>query len=33
MAGKPIRLGKVAFELNVGLENLVDFLNSKEYTD
>ena len=29
MAGRPIRLGKAAGELNVGLENLVEFLNSK----
>jgi len=29
MAGRPIRLGKAAGELNVGLENLVEFLGSK----
>jgi len=29
MAGKPIRLGKAASELNVGLPTLVDFLSSK----
>ena len=29
MAGKPIRLGKAASELNVGLPSLVDFLESK----
>jgi translation initiation factor IF-2 len=29
MAGKPIRLGKVAGELNVGLPTLVEFLESK----
>ncbi len=30
MAGRPIRLGKAAGELNVGLENLVEFLGSKD---
>ena len=30
MAGRPIRLGKAAGELNVGLENLVEFLNSQD---
>jgi translation initiation factor IF-2 len=29
MAGKPIRLGKAAGELNVGVSTLVDFLDSK----
>lgn len=29
MAGKPIRLGKAAGELNVGISTLVDFLDSK----
>jgi len=29
MAGKPIRLGKAAGELNVGISTLVDFLGSK----
>ena len=29
MAGKPIRLGKAASELNVGLPTLVDFLDKK----
>ncbi len=29
MAGRPIRLGKAAGELNVGLENLVEFLGTK----
>jgi translation initiation factor IF-2 len=29
MAGKPIRLGKAAGELNVGMSTLVDFLESK----
>jgi len=29
MAGKPIRLGKAAGELNVGLPTLVEFLASK----
>ena len=29
MAGKPIRLGKAASELNVGLPSLVEFLESK----
>src|SRR5690606_25981402 len=29
MAGKPIRLGKAAGELNVGLSTLVEFLDSK----
>jgi len=29
MAGKPIRLGKAASELNVGLPTLVEFLGSK----
>ena len=29
MAGKPIRLGKAASELNVGLPSLVEFLDSK----
>ncbi len=29
MAGKPIRLGKAAGELNVGIPTLVDFLDSK----
>jgi translation initiation factor IF-2 len=29
MAGKPIRLGKAAGELNVGISTLVDFLESK----
>jgi translation initiation factor IF-2 len=29
MSGRPIRLGKAAGELNVGLENLVEFLGSK----
>ena len=29
MGGRPIRLGKAAGELNVGLENLVEFLSSK----
>ncbi len=29
MAGKPIRLGKAAGELNVGITTLVDFLDSK----
>ena len=29
MAGKPIRLGKAAGELNVGIATLVDFLDSK----
>jgi translation initiation factor IF-2 len=29
MAGKPIRLGKVAGELNVGISTLVEFLESK----
>ena len=30
MAGRPIRLGKAAGELNVGLENLVEFLGSQD---
>ena len=30
MAGRPIRLGKAAGELNVGLENLVEFLSSQD---
>ena len=29
MAGKPIRLGKAASELNVGVSTLVEFLESK----
>ncbi|MFY7943925.1 MAG: translation initiation factor IF-2 N-terminal domain-containing protein, partial [Crocinitomicaceae bacterium] len=29
MAGKPIRLGKAAGELNVGIQTLIDFLHSK----
>ncbi|MEY3426078.1 MAG: hypothetical protein RL679_1436, partial [Bacteroidota bacterium] len=29
MAGKPIRLGKAAGELNVGVSTLVEFLESK----
>jgi len=29
MAGKPIRLGKAAGELNVGIQTLIDFLQSK----
>jgi len=29
MAGKPIRLGKAAGELNVGISTLIDFLDSK----
>ena len=29
MAGKPIRLGKAAGELNVGISTLIDFLHSK----
>ena len=29
MAGKPIRLGKAAGELNVGISTLVEFLESK----
>ncbi len=29
MAGKPIRLGKAAGELNVGLPTLVEFLSKK----
>ena len=29
MAGKPIRLGKAAGELNVGIATLVEFLESK----
>jgi translation initiation factor IF-2 len=29
MAGKPIRLGKAAGELNVGIQTLIDFLRSK----
>jgi translation initiation factor IF-2 len=29
MAGKPIRLGKAAGELNVGMSTLVEFLGSK----
>jgi len=32
MAGKPIRLGKAASELNVGLPTLVEFLSSKGIT-
>jgi translation initiation factor IF-2 len=32
MAGKPIRLGKAAGELNVGMSTLVDFLESKGIT-
>lgn len=32
MAGKPIRLGKAASELNVGLPTLVEFLGSKGIT-
>jgi translation initiation factor IF-2 len=32
MAGKPIRLGKAAGELNVGLPTLVEFLGSKGIT-
>lgn len=31
MAGKPIRLGKAASELNVGLPTLVEFLGLKEF--
>jgi translation initiation factor IF-2 len=29
MAGKPIRLGKAASELNIGVSTLVEFLESK----
>jgi translation initiation factor IF-2 len=29
MAGKPIRLGKAAGELNVGIPTIVEFLGSK----
>jgi translation initiation factor IF-2 len=29
MSGKPIRLGKAASELNVGLPTLLEFLSSK----
>ena len=29
MAGKPIRLGRAAGELNVGISTLVEFLDSK----
>ena len=32
MAGKPIRLGKAAGELNVGVSTLVEFLHSKGVT-
>ena len=32
MAGRPIRLGKAAGELNVGLPTIIEFLNSKGIT-
>ena len=32
MAGRPIRLGKAAGELNVGLPTIIEFLSSKGIT-